>query len=471
MPAVKALVLALLLAACAPPASQVAPSLTPAPTASALPTATVVSDPAGYLVPVSGFMTLRDEVTLAELTDVVVPASFEAEVRRLLPAARITPVTPDAAALARVRGRSTDIALVPPGLVDPSVKTLSIDGLFFWDRGLDLSLWPLRVLGHPEARAERDGLWEMAAAGEMIFGRGVQWRIEGRFGGDAKPAFEKVRDVLRRADLAVATLEAPLSGHRNRYCASCLLFVGNEAYISGISDAGIDLVTLAANHIGDGGPQGVLDTVRVLDAAGVAHVGAGANETAAHRPAVLEVRGTRVAFLGYTDVPPVEYTATATRPGHAWLSHDDPTYASLRAEIAAAKRGADLLVVMPHWGIEYEEKPRPVEVAAAHAMVEAGADVIIGDHPHWVQSVELYRGAYIAYSVGNFVFDQMWSVPTRQGSLHRLFFSGDRLVSLRILPTLIEDYFQPRLVEPGEPHHRQTLERIWRNSVVDGPGS
>ena len=131
------------------------------------------------------------------------------------------------------------------------------------------------------------------------------------------------------------------------------------------------------------------------------------------------------------------------RPGSAWLSHDDPTYAELRAEIRAAKAQADLLVVMPHWGIEYEDRPRDVEVAAAHAMVEAGADLIIGDHPHWVQSVELYQGAYVIYGIGNFVFDQMWSTETREGSLQRLSFVGSRLVAVRIMPTLIEDFFQP----------------------------
>jgi poly-gamma-glutamate synthesis protein (capsule biosynthesis protein) len=427
--------------------------------------------PTGYLIPVTGFMTLRDDVRLAELDEVLVPASYYAVARRLLPSVRFEPVAPDSSVLARVRGRSTRIALVPPSLVDASVKTLSLDGQFFWDPQLDLARYPLRMEERPEAAIAGDSRWEMVAAGEMIFGRGVQWRIEERFGGDARPAFAKVKDILRGADLAVATLEAPLSGSRNRYCDSCVVFVGNEAYVAGISDAGIDLVTLAANHIGDGGPQGVLNTIRVLDAAHVAHVGAGADLDAAHRPAVVETKGLRIAFLGYTDVPPIGYSATATRPGHAWLSHEDPSYAALRAEVALAKRDADLLVVMNHWGIEYEEKPRPAQMAAARAMVDAGADIVVGDHPHWVQSVELYHEGYIAYSVGNFVFDQMWSMQTREGSLHRLFFGGDRLMSVRIVPTLIEDYYQPRLLAPGEPQYRETLERIWRNSFVDDAGN
>src|SRR3989441_2150649 len=446
----------------------------PAPTESAPASAparltpTPTPTPVGYLVPVPGFMTLRDDFRLAELTDVLVPAAYESDAKRLLPKAKVTAVTSDSALLAKVRGRSTAIALVPPALVDSSLKTLSLDGVYFWDPAADLTAYPLRLDGRADAALPEGRVWDMVAAGEMIFGRGVQWRIEDRYAGDSRPAFDKVRDVTKSATLAVATLEAPLSGAHNKYCDGCVVFVGNEAYISGISDAGIDVVTLAANHIGDGGPQGVLNTVRVLDSAHIAHVGAGADLAAAHRPAIVESGGVRVAFLRYTDVPPVEYVATDSRPGSAWLSHDDPSYADLRAEIRAAKAQADLVVVMPHWGIEYEDRPRDVEVQAAHAMVDAGANVIIGDHPHWVQSVELYQGAYITYGIGNFVFDQMWSTETREGSLQRLSFVGSRLVAVRIMPTLIEDYFQPRLLGPTEPQYRQTLERIWGHSLVTG---
>ncbi len=462
-------VLLAVVAACGPPVDE-ATTPTPIPVLATRAPAVVSGD--GFLVPITGFMTLRDDVRVADLGEVLVPAAYADDARRLLRGAvTIVPVSPDGAVLERVRARSTQVALVPPAFVDPSVKTLSLDGQLFWDPRLDLARYPLRLPGRAEAGSARDNLWDLVAAGEIIFGRGVQERIENKYAGDARTAFAKVRDVTRSADLAIATLEAPLSGQRNRYCNGCIVFVGNEAYVSGITDAGIRLVTLAANHIGDAGPQGILDTVRVLDAARVAHVGAGADERAARRPARLEVRGTRVAFLGYTDVPPIEYAATATQPGHAWLWHDDATYAALRAEVTAARRASDLVVVMPHWGIEYEDTPRDQVVAAAHAMVDAGADVVLGDHPHWVQSVELYHGAYIAYGVGNFVFDQMWSPETRQGSLHRLFFAGRRLVAVRILPTLVEDYFQPRLLAPTEPQYRATLERIWRTSVIHNNGN
>ncbi|MGH2499578.1 MAG: CapA family protein, partial [Candidatus Limnocylindria bacterium] len=445
-----------------------APTAARAAAATATPTAAPTARPDAYLVPVTRFGSPRDEVRLGELREVLVLAGWEDEVRALLPGASVTAMSAADAILEEVRTATDAIALLPPERVDASVRTLSVDGAFFWDRGLDLARYPLRVAGRGTADPERSGLWELVAGGGIVFGRGVQERIENRHGGDARPVFADVRALTRGADLAVATLEAPLSGDANRYCDRCLRFVGNERYVAALVDAGFDVLSLAANHIGDAGPQGVLDTMRVLDGAGIRHVGAGATEDAARRPLFTEVRGLRVAFLAYDDVAPQEYAATTDRPGHAWLAHDDPTYARVRAEVAAAKQRADLVVVVAHWGVEYEDQPRPWVVAAARAMVEAGAAVVIGDHPHWVQPVERYRGAYVAYSLGNFVFDQMWSARTRQGSLHRLWFDRGRLVSVRIVPTVLEDYYRPRPLDPTEPTHREVLERILRHSSLGG---
>lgn len=304
--------------------------------------------------------------------------------------------------------------------------------------------------------------WELLAAGGIIYGRGVQERVE-RYGDPTRP-FAYVRDLVRAADVAVATLEAPLSGDGNGWCQGCMTFVGDERYASAIAHAGFDALSLAGNHIGDAGTQGVLDSVRAVRGADMLAFGAGASEAEARRPGIVETHGVTVAFLGYCDVPPESYRATAERPGYAALVHTDG-YRTVAADIAAARLVADVVVVMPHWGIEYEPRPRPWIVAAAHAMIDAGADVVLGDHSHWVQPVEIYKGRYIAYSLGNFVFDQMWSVETRQGSLHRLFFDGARLTSVRIVPTLLEDWHQPRPLRPDERAYAETMARIGKHAV------
>ena len=416
------------------------------------------SQPTEPLVPVTRMDSPLIGVRTSELSWVITPQTIAGDVSELLPKAHVLGV---ADPIQRVRATG-EVALVPASLVSIAVKTLELDGRFIW-RDTDALHWPLRVRTS-EARPVAD-TWSVLAAGEIIFGRGVQERIENRFGGNAKAAFTEVRDTLRSADLTLATLEAPLSGNANRYCDTCMTFVGDERYAPAVADAGIDVVSLAANHIGDAGPQGVLDTIRALDRAGIAHGGAGANAEAARRPIYTTVRGHRVAVLAYDGVSGPWYGATRTVAGSNPLAYDDPTFAKVRMDVAQASHAADEVIVLAHWGVEYEDHPRPEVVAAAHAMIEAGATAVIGDHPHWVQSVERYRGAYIAYGVGNFVFDQMWSEETREGSVHELSFWGDRLVSVRIMPTLIEDWYRPRFLRPDEPAYRTVMDRIWGHSL------
>lgn len=411
------------------------------------------------LVPVTRFTSPVDGVTIDDLSAVVVLPAFAQAVHVALPRVQ---VTVDADPLARVRDTG-EIALIPPSLVNVSVKTLSINGRYYWDAG-DAGDYPLRVVTAGGA-VLTSTKWKMVAAGEMIFGRGVQERIERHQHGDASSVFTEVRAIIRSGDLAVATLEAPLSGNANQWCDTCMRFVGNERYAAAIAQAGFGVVSLAANHIGDAGPIGVLNTIRALDSVGIAHAGAGADRVAAHEPAFVTAGGQRVAVLAYNDVPPASYAAGEASPGSAQLTHEDPEYRSVRAEIAQARARADVVIVLAHWGIEYEDAPQPQVVAAAHAMIEAGAAVVIGDHPHWVQSVESYRGAFITYGIGNFVFDQMWSMETREGSIEEISFDGVRPVAVRIRPTIIDDYYRPRLLAANEAAYRDTLARIWRHSI------
>lgn len=441
------------------PAAIAAPSPSPSPLPSPSPTVAPTPAPRIALIPVTAFTSPLDDLRTGELREVLVASSLAAAARAEMPGVKVVEVT-DADVLPTVRRTAGAIALVPPSAVDPTVKTLSLDGTFYWSKP---SAHPLTVAAPSGvAPVAPPRTWELAAAGGIIFGRGVQERVE-KYGDPARP-FAKVRDLTRAADLAIATLEAPLSGSDNRPCTGCLVFVGNERYVAGIVDAGFDALSLAANHIGDAGPQGVLDSIRVARAAGVVPFGAGPDAASARRAAVVDVAGLRVALVGYDDVPPASYAATESRAGHNHLVHDDPTYAAVRADVSAARAIADVVIVVPHWGIEYEDRPRPWIVEAAHAMLDAGATAVLGDHPHWVQAVEAYPGAYVAFSMGNFVFDQMWSKETRQGSIHRLFFDGPRLVSVRIVPTLLEDFHQPRPMEKGEPAFAETLARILSGS-------
>ena len=126
------------------------------------------------------------------------------------------------------------------------------------------------------------------------------------------------------------------------------------------------------------------------------------------------------------------------------------TAATLKADVAAARKaGADIVIVFPHWGIEYRATPTAAQKRLAHAAIDAGADLVIGNHPHWAEAMEVYKGKPIWYALGNFVFDQTWSEPTMEGITLELTFNGTKLVQVRMRPHLILDRAQPNFMNPA----------------------
>ena len=167
---------------------------------------------------------------------------------------------------------------------------------------------------------------------------------------------------------------------------------------------------MANNHIGDAGDLGILQTMKNLDKHDIAHAGAGRNTTAAHKAALIEAGGVTVGLLGYDTIAP-SYWSAPDSPGSAHM-----TVKALKQDIAAARAaGADVVVVMPHWGVEYTAKPTALQQKLGRAAIDAGADMVIGNHPHWVGAMEVYKGKPIWYALGNLVFDQTWSIPTDRG--------------------------------------------------------
>jgi hypothetical protein len=252
-----------------------------------------------------------------------------------------------------------------------------------------------------------------------------------------------VRSLLQDADLAVANFENP-APNAFKYHTQGTVFSANPRLIAGLKDAGIDYVSLGNNHIGDAGPTGLLQTLTNLDKYGIRHSGAGKNLAAARTPAIMTVDGVKVAILSYDTIAKY-YAAGPNKPGSAQLSAP-----VVKADVAAARKaGAQLVIVYPHWGTEYSPRPFSAEQALAHAVIDAGADMIIGNHAHWVGAMEIYKGHPIWYALGNFVFDQTWSEPTSEGLLLDLTFSGTQLMQARLQPTVILDGAQPNLLNPA----------------------
>ncbi len=489
----------------APTPSAVVGAASPTPTRGASPSPTAEPTPAPPspsptprepavepvpIVPVTSFRNPWTATDAAELRAVLAGTSrrysalelVEGEADAILAAldlerpSRTTLVlAPDAAALtADLAAHGDRIALLRADTVGPAVRALAWGeaSLFGVDRARALTDWPLTAELPPAAVPfDPATTWTLVAGGDILLDRGVAKtvKLDGRGidfpfeGGTAEitsrtccssfgwklPRTKRtgnagvVRHLLSAADLALANFENP-APDRFRYHTEGTVFSADPALIEGLARAGIDFVSLGNNHIGDAGRAGIVETRRNVERWGIAVSGAGANLAEAHAPAWLEAGGLRIAVFGYDTIAKY-YAATEDRPGSAQL-----TAAAARADIAAARKaGADLVVVYPHWGVEYRATPTAAERRLAHALVDAGADLVIGNHAHWAAAMEVYEGKPIWYALGNFVFDQTWSEPTMEGILLELTFAGRELVQVRLHPFVILDRAQPNFLDPS----------------------
>lgn len=236
----------------------------------------------------------------------------------------------------------------------------------------------------------------IAAVGDiMLGGRGTA--LLARHGSDYP--FSATSPVLRGADLSIGNLEAPLTGRGTEFSTKRFRFRADPQTAPALKRAGLSAVTLANNHILDFGPQGLEDTLSHLTAANIAYAGAGTNLDNARRPAIITVKGKRIGLLAYSLTLPNEFFATAGRAGTA------PGYLRyVRDDIVRLRGATDYIVVSFHWGGELLATPRPYQVRMARAAIDAGADLILGHHPHVLQGIERYRNGAILYSLGNFAF-------------------------------------------------------------------
>jgi len=311
------------------------------------------------------------------------------------------------------------------------------------------------VAGPPQA--EPEPVIRLLFTGDIILARCVYQQQA--LGDDFTSVFSDLAPLLRDADLTIGSLDSPLSdAGRPIGCTPTFNLLAPARSVEGLTHAGFDVLTVAGNHAKDCGgsapscDQALIDTVSNLDRAGIASVGGGANLAEARAPAVVSVKGVDFAFLGYDDIASY-YHALDGAPGTAPLQE-----AYLTEDVAAAKAQADVVVVLPHWGVEYTATPTERQVRLARLALEAGATLVVGNHPHWVQASESSADGVIAYALGNFVFDQDWSLQTQQGAVLEATFQGARLVETRFMPVRIGESYRPALAERGEA--AQILARI-----------
>jgi poly-gamma-glutamate synthesis protein (capsule biosynthesis protein) len=231
-------------------------------------------------------------------------------------------------------------------------------------------------------------------------------------GGDPLAPFAA---MLADADYRIGNIECAIADGGQPMESKIFSFRAEPA-VTRVLKGRFDALAVSNNHSGDFGKQAFLQTLGFLDAAGIRHFGGGRNLAAAHAPLWIEKNGLRIAVLGYNEFKPRVFEAGADSPGIAW-SEDSEVVADIRAARAA---GADLVIPFMHWGWERETAPTERQRTLARLMIDAGAALVVGGHPHVTQGAEIYKGKPIIYSLGNFVFDGFELPEARRGWLLRL---------------------------------------------------
>lgn len=292
----------------------------------------------------------------------------------------------------------------------------------------------------------------MNFAGDIMLDRGVENSVIKNFNNDFGALFEKL-EILKKADISFANLEGP-SSDLGRDLHNLYSFRMNPTVIPTLAGAGFDIVSVANNHVGDWGRDAYTDTLSRLKENEILYTGGGANSTEAEEPTIIEKYGMKIGFLGFSDVGPDWMKATPDQAG--LLLASNPRFDEI---VSNASKKVDYLVVSFHWGDEYKLVHNARQEFLAHRAVDAGAKLVIGHHPHVMEDTEVYSRAscaesscasFIAYSLGNFIFDQAFSENTMQGMLLQIKLGRDGSMTAQKNIVKLNSVFQPEKVIEGK---------------------
>jgi hypothetical protein len=414
----------------------------------------------------------------------------------------MTPASPSASASPAGGLPPGSLALLPPGLVAPQLKVLPVGQADLFGAPKRRALqYPLQAIASPEIAGsayDAADIRTLISTGDTCPDRGFSymavtnkkgwdWTLSGgtasytgfrldtqyrgpHQGGWLVPNIRvgrdsgKVADLISDNDIGANDWECPVLAQWVQHNGGTVFSIDPRAVALLAGKGGVSVVTLGSNHITDGGLDGVRQTVRYMDAAGVAHTGAGLNLEGALAPAVVEVRGLKFAFVGWDDVHG-STGATASHPGVAPM-----TDANVCDSLKNARSVADVVIAMPQWGWpEYHNDITVRQAEQRVLMYACGADHILGSGTHWASWVSILPGPngpqFAIGSHGNFYFDQNWSQETMEGVVVEATFSGTRLVQFRLHPYVVAYGAQPNLLDPsGDGHY--VMQRVWSVSEV-----
>jgi len=353
-------------------------------------------------------------------------------------------------------------AIIPFENLSPRWKVLTIDGQSPIHKNFDITNYPLvvnftlqassnlQISDLPSSNYDLSKLTTVILTGTTALTRATAFKMEQK--GITYPG-EDVRDIMREADIAHVSNEVsfftdcpapnPNSGR--------LIFCSDPKNFGLLQDIGVDVIELTGNHFADYGRGAMDETLAMYKENNLAYYGGGSNLQDVLQPALFDVNGNKIAFIG-CNVPDVGSSdiATANRPGSAPCNFDDFT-----AKVGELKAQGYLVIFTFQWNEDYVPQPEPDMVADFHRMVDAGATIVSGSQAHFPKTMEFYNGTFIHYGLGNLFFDQMGNFTWMPAGIRREFLDryviyAGRLISVELITTLLEDFARPRIMTADE---------------------
>ena len=478
--------------ACSTPVITAAPPLIPGPlpvqssvqtsTSTPTPEAVVVHESVPWVYAlVAPFPTVTDGVTFEELrrqwSGGVAPAAFEGRPLRMDeaalatfsalwgdPAAGAVEVTAAGQLLETAWSDMPSWAIVPFEQLEPKWKVLTVDGQSPIRKDFDLSTYPLvanitlqstsniqsSVLNLPPSNYDASRLTTVVMTGVTALVRATAFTMELK--GVTYPG-ERVRDLLREADIAHISNEIPFFTGCTfpKPNQAMLVFCSDPKYIDLLTDIGADVIELTGNHFADRGAAGMRETIQIYQEHGLPYFGGGLDLQDALEPTLFEVNGNKIAFIGCNKPDVGRFpTATEFQPGAAPCDFE-----YLAGKIGQLRAQGYVVISTFQWNESYDSRPSPQQMRDFRLMADSGASIVSGSQAHYAQMMEFHESAFIHYGLGNLFFDQMGDQDWMPRGIRREFIDryviyNGRLISVELITAMLEDYSRPRLMTEQE---------------------
>jgi len=254
--------------------------------------------------------------------------------------------------------------------------------------------------------------------------------------------FDGVRNILKEGDITFGNLECVLSdkGLREGYLPS-IEMRGSPQAVKALVKAGFNALNVANNHIMQHGEKAFWETVKVLNENNIKVIGLSRKDCSCSLQ-IFQFNGLKIAFLGYA------FESDRYYKNH--LPYCSALEADICLDVKKAREKADIVICSFHWGCEFVDQPSPKEIDIAHKVIDSGANVILGHHPHVLRDIQIYNDGVIAYSLGNFVSDMIWDEQLRHSIILKLKLTSSCIYDIKLIPVFIDRYYRPIIVDHAE---------------------